>query len=495
MLGRFWKYGAGGLAVYLVMVYSYLAYRHMFPVTPVTMTAAVEGLRAPTTQVAASRSSRGTGAFSFRNTRKTFQKKTKTQTKKTSQDKKIIQNEKTPRGKKTIQNEKAQQVKKTIQNRSTTQNKAKIRTASDATGINTPGSAAPTTSAHILSSTMKQTRKLKEMPVLTPVFKGRLGNQLFEYAASFAIAKMKNMSLFIPEGNVINKLFHVDTTVVTFHGCSSWRRVLVECCGYNSNLIAKINKSECQAIGLYLQSWKYFKPVEASIRQQLTFKRNIALVANRKLLSLTQEFLKRQSGWPTGKDGDQGNWTSTHVGIPTTPTGGDTNSSLLHPRNADHPKKTQKKHVLEAGADDVVSNLTYIGIHVRRGDYMSPQSRRQGRITPPAKYYIHAMRYFRAIFPNTLFVVLGDDGSWVNRNIGAPDVVVVQRDSEAVDLCVLSMCNHTILSVGSFGWWAGFLAGGTTVYYKHPYRNNTDMSRWYSNFHSDYVLPDWVPMD
>jgi galactoside 2-L-fucosyltransferase 1/2 len=30
----------------------------------------------------------------------------------------------------------------------------------------------------------------------------------------------------------------------------------------------------------------------------------------------------------------------------------------------------------------------------------------------------------------------------------------------------LSMCNHTIITVGSFGWWSAWLANGTTVYFK-----------------------------
>ncbi|XP_067653559.1 galactoside alpha-(1,2)-fucosyltransferase 1-like [Haliotis asinina] len=482
MLGRFWKYGAGGVTVYLLLVYSYFAYRHMFPGTLATMTTPVEELRAPTTVVVATGLTRGTGDSSFRNTRENIQN---------VKSKKTIQNRETPRDKKTIQ-------KENIRDKTETQNKTKSRTSLDATSTITKDSVAPTTSTHIRTSAGKQKQNLNEMPVLTPVFKGRLGNQLFEYAASFAIATVKNMSLFIPEGNVINKLFHVDKTVVTFHGCKNWRRVVVECCDYSSDLITKINKNECQEIGLYLQSWKYFKPVESSIRQQLTFRENIVIAANRKLLSITQEFLVRRSGWPTNQGVDQGNWTASPVGMPSTPTGGATNSTLLHPNDAMRQHvdmKTQRQHVHEVSAADAAANLTYIGMHVRRGDYLSSLSKRQGRITPPAEYYIHAMRYFRAIFPSTLFVVAGDDGSWVNRNIGAPDVVVMKRATEEIDLCLLSMCNHTILSVGTFGWWAGFLAGGTTVYYKHPYRNNTEMSRWYSHFHSDYVLPDWVPMD
>ncbi|XP_046548475.1 galactoside alpha-(1,2)-fucosyltransferase 2-like [Haliotis rubra] len=305
-----------------------------------------------------------------------------------------------------------------------------------------------------------------EMPLLTPQFNGRLGNQMFEYASTYALARAKNMSLYVPSVHILNRLFPLDMATVTSKRCGGWHPVNAPCCSYDDHLVTRLDSSTCQSVGQYLQSWKFFHPVEESIRRQFTFKPSIADRAVNKLVSVKLEFLRRM------KDGTR----------------------LMRELSNATGEVKQDLHRVENVSATLSVNLTYIGMHVRRGDYLSSMSRRQGRITPPAEYYIHAMRYFRAIFPNTLFVVAGDDGSWVNRNIGAPDVVVVQRDSAEVDLCVLSMCNHTILSVGTFGWWAGFLAGGTTVYYKHPYRNNTEMSRWYPNYDSDFVYPGWIAM-
>ncbi|XP_067653823.1 galactoside alpha-(1,2)-fucosyltransferase 2-like [Haliotis asinina] len=305
-----------------------------------------------------------------------------------------------------------------------------------------------------------------ERPVLTPQFNGRLGNQMFEYASTYGLARAKNMSLYIPSVSILNRLFHLDTSTVTSQKCGGWHSVNAPCCSYDDRLVTQLDSSTCQSVGQYLQSWKFFHPVEQNIRKQFTFKPSIAGRAINRLLSVKQEFLRRLK--------DRTRLTGLHS-------------------NATEEVKQDLDRVQNVSYTPPV-NLTYIGMHVRRGDYLSSLSKRQGRITPPAEYYIHAMRYFRAIFPSTLFVVAGDDGSWVNRNIGALDVVVVQRDSAEVDLCVLSMCNHTILSVGTFGWWAGFLAGGTTVYYKHPYRNNTEMSRWYPKYDSDFVYPGWIAM-
>ncbi|KAH3835789.1 hypothetical protein DPMN_109153 [Dreissena polymorpha] len=42
-------------------------------------------------------------------------------------------------------------------------------------------------------------------------------------------------------------------------------------------------------------------------------------------------------------------------------------------------------------------------------------------------------------------------------------VAFLEGNSDAVDMAVLSLCDHTIVSTGTFGWWAAWLAGGTTI--------------------------------
>ena len=35
-----------------------------------------------------------------------------------------------------------------------------------------------------------------------------------------------------------------------------------------------------------------------------------------------------------------------------------------------------------------------------------------------------------------------------------------------VDLAILTLCKHTIITSGTFGWWAGWLSEGEVVYWK-----------------------------
>jgi galactoside 2-L-fucosyltransferase 1/2 len=43
-------------------------------------------------------------------------------------------------------------------------------------------------------------------------------------------------------------------------------------------------------------------------------------------------------------------------------------------------------------------------------------------------------------------------------------------DNAAIDLCILSRCNHTIATTGTFGWWVAFLANGTSIFQRNYVR-------------------------
>jgi len=172
------------------------------------------------------------------------------------------------------------------------------------------------------------------------------------------------------------------------------------------------------------------------------------------------------------------------------------------------------------------ADAVYIGVHIRRSDMVYDP-----------KYSVADVRYFqRAVyfmmrnFPNQLlvFVVCTDDLSWSKENI--PDIVSREREhvtlgihgnrtvgnhniidvivnnktaniSKAIvvfseghgteeDLAILSSCNHTIMTVGTYGWWAGYLAGGITVYYRKFPPKGSELKKWFSR--EDHFPPEWV---
>uniref|UniRef100_A0A5F8GVU2 L-Fucosyltransferase n=2 Tax=Monodelphis domestica TaxID=13616 RepID=A0A5F8GVU2_MONDO len=114
------------------------------------------------------------------------------------------------------------------------------------------------------------------------------------------------------------------------------------------------------------------------------------------------------------------------------------------------------------------SPATFVGVHVRRGDYVRIMPQRKGVLAHKG-YLDQAMNWFRAHYNNTIFVVTSNGMSWCRKNIDNTkgDVIFAGDGVESTpgkDFALLIQCNHTIMTIGSFGLWAAYLTGGMTVY-------------------------------
>ncbi|XP_037068895.1 galactoside alpha-(1,2)-fucosyltransferase 2-like [Pollicipes pollicipes] len=107
---------------------------------------------------------------------------------------------------------------------------------------------------------------------------------------------------------------------------------------------------------------------------------------------------------------------------------------------------------------------TYIGVHVRRTDYAEwLRDKIHGHLVSPA-YLRCALRHARRTYPRPAFLVSSDDMAWCRTHIVGDDVMFVGSDaSEAFDMATLGMCNHTIVTYGTFGYMSAFLAGGDVI--------------------------------
>ena len=61
-----------------------------------------------------------------------------------------------------------------------------------------------------------------------------------------------------------------------------------------------------------------------------------------------------------------------------------------------------------------------------------------------------------------------------------------------VALAGLAECSHSVISTGTFGWWAAYLAGGDAVYYQNWPRSGSKMEQMTDK--ADYFLPSWTPL-
>ncbi|CAG0899719.1 unnamed protein product [Darwinula stevensoni] len=112
-------------------------------------------------------------------------------------------------------------------------------------------------------------------------------------------------------------------------------------------------------------------------------------------------------------------------------------------------------------------NTTFIGIHVRRTDQVFHNQKLFGAKPVTAAYYQRAMAHFRKIFSNSVFIVATDDMKWSKQNIRNVNesmaIEFVEAKGRDFDFAVLSHCNHSIVSVGSFGFFAAYFGGGLVV--------------------------------
>jgi len=276
---------------------------------------------------------------------------------------------------------------------------------------------------------------------LTIAFAGGVGNQMFQYAALYGISKANGFRPVMCGQTVVGRVFR-QLKVKRIQ-----QDVALVSKSYGVYLERKTNAFDSRALSLnfmrnivldgFYQSWRYFDHVRSDIRKQFEFRSSTVATVNN-FLSDSAKLLA-------------------------------TNEPCV-----------------------------YVGIHVRRGDLLSNRNDKAGYTVADATYFSHAMRYYAKKFERVVFVVCSDDMSWSTSNVKSTlsnSVVVFSQFSTLspeFDLALLSHCNHSIISVGSFGWWAAWLAGGETVYYRDFPRPGSSLR---DNFRmGDYYLPRWIAM-
>ncbi|KAK7491092.1 hypothetical protein BaRGS_00017656 [Batillaria attramentaria] len=131
-----------------------------------------------------------------------------------------------------------------------------------------------------------------------------------------------------------------------------------------------------------------------------------------------------------------------------------------------------------------------VGVHVRRGDLLMSKHVNQGYRPAPKSYLDRAADYMRKKYRDVIFIVASDDVNWCKKTLTAKDFYVMDRGSAGVDLAVLASCDHVIMTLGTFGWWAGYLSGGDVIYY-----NNSAVPKSHADVimtPEDFFLPTWV---
>ena len=154
--------------------------------------------------------------------------------------------------------------------------------------------------------------------------------------------------------------------------------------------------------------------------------------------------------------------------------------------------KDDAARLLRAHSEQI-GNRTRIGIHVRRGDMLMAGLVKRGYHVAPASYVNKAMTYMRGKYGDVIFLVFSTDSSWCLENIKS-DFIMVDMAPATVHLALLASCDHVIMTVGTFGWWGGYLSGGEVVYYWDKDCLHSPPLPVEIHHPEDFYPPKWTPL-
>ena len=238
---------------------------------------------------------------------------------------------------------------------------------------------------------------------------GRFGNNMFEYASSYCIAKQCHLIPTIINSSRLLKVFQN----ITAEGISVefQRQILMDIedrhekgyAVYSPNIAQIENTSSPVHLSGYLQSYKYFSKCYDDIKQQFTLTDDLQNEVRQTMVRVLLEHLHAQN--------------------------------YISARNKDLFLKNKT----------VPQEITYIGIHARVN-----LSYKSGK-----EYFSNGMAYFRRKYQNVLFLMCTDNSSWVKMNLQNiflhQDVVLVTDSTSKyeIDFGILVNCNHSLITGNS----------------------------------------------
>ena len=271
---------------------------------------------------------------------------------------------------------------------------------------------------------------------------GRLGNQMFQYAVGYTLAISQNripvLQMFTAEE--IQRMFEIDHTVQVSSIPPGLPVIDEQGAGiYTSSFLRLPN--EDLTICCYFQSWRYLnKPF------------------TQKLFSIRVDIVRKSQ-------------------------------DLIENLSKTYKRLSKQRYSINLAN----KQLTYVGLHIRQTDYILQSSIDKGYRAAPIKYILQAMIFYEKWYPHVVFITCSDNKQWVRKNFSwKSNMLIIPWNSDTLDFSTLTQCNHTIITTGTFGWWAAYLTNGNVTYYSDWLLKDSEIGRVYNAI--DYFPPDWIPL-
>lgn len=141
-----------------------------------------------------------------------------------------------------------------------------------------------------------------------------------------------------------------------------------------------------------------------------------------------------------------------------------------------------------AMADRIGAALS-VSLHVRRGDYLTLGA----HVLCDQAYYEAALaRVLDGLTGDPVVFVFSDDPDWAKENLPLPvEKVVVDfngPETDFEDMRLMSLCDHNVIGNSSFSWWAAWLN-------RHPDKRIAGPAKWFGDpgLSNPDILPEgWM---
>jgi hypothetical protein len=133
---------------------------------------------------------------------------------------------------------------------------------------------------------------------------------------------------------------------------------------------------------------------------------------------------------------------------------------------------------------DMVSGPNTVAVHIRRGDYLLDAA----NLT--MDYFQKAFAVIGESVPDPVYCFVSDDIEWVKKNFGEKENYVFLSGMKPIDdieeFFVMSACAHQIISNSTFSWWAAYL---------NPNPDKIVTAPLVSIWKGDFYPEEWIKID
>ena len=272
---------------------------------------------------------------------------------------------------------------------------------------------------------------------------GGIGNQLFQYAAAWALTTHLQAELVLDVSWYERAVQSVD------------RRHMKLDDFLDLSKIKRVASSLHPRIELALKRAKYYKVI------------NDTNTNSQMLTSLASRRHIRMRGY----------WQSEQYFTPV--------ADLLRSSFFEH--LTMSSFASEM-ANQIRSSMS-LGLHVRRGDYVTSHKTSSFHGVCEKEYFTNAMSVVLKSTKIDKLYVFSDDIQWCKENLclDIPSVFIESSVSDTEQLKLLSLCHHHVISNSSFSWWAAWFGCSEEQIVVYP-------KAWFADGSSlKNMPPRWIP--